>query len=112
MFRPVRVPVLVTLAAVVPSKVTVPSTAVKVTERFPEPASISAMDDTQPVAVDMVTEVSSSRVTPVATVFTGASFTAVTFIVNCASVLDPPEPSATTKPTVRLVVDGACEVLR
>src|SRR5882724_6423846 len=89
----VPVPLPLTVRPAVPDSVSTPLVAANVTWTFEPPASISAMEMALPPALLKVSVPSSFMAWATGTVFTGASFTALTVMATVStSVLAPPEP--------------------
>src|SRR5882672_10581155 len=89
----VPVPLPLTVSPDVPARVSTPLVAASVTWTFELPASTSAMEMALPAALENVSVPSSFMAWAAGTVFTGASFTALTVMATVStSVWAPPEP--------------------
>src|SRR5882724_5567837 len=89
----VPVPLPLTVRPAVPASVSTPLVAASVTWTFEPPASISALEMALPLSLQNVSVPSSFMAWATGTVFTGASFTALTVMATVStSVLAPPEP--------------------
>src|SRR5882724_6004307 len=89
----VAVPLPLTVRPEMPARVSTPLVAASVTWTMLLPASTSAMEMALPAAVLKVSVPSSFMAWAAGTVFTGASFTALTVMATVStSVLAPPEP--------------------